>query len=169
MATFPNLRGVVLVLLLALALAGCATGPRYDAEGVEADLSPADVAADPEPWVGSRVIWGGRILGTEHLEEATVVEMIAYPLDRSQRPATTMAPTGRFLIDHPGFLETADYADGRRLTVTGTVIAVREGRVGERTLTYPVVVPDDLHLWHEPAAYPSEPRVRFGVGIMISR
>lgn len=158
------------VAVLALVLTGCATGPRYDTDGVEIDLSPEDVVAEPDAWVDSRVIWGGRILGVEHLEDETVVEMIAYPLDRHQGPLVTMAPTGRYLVDYPGFLETADFGDGRRLTVTGSVTAVREGRVGERTLAYPVVEPDDLYLWPEYAERrPAEPRVRFGVGIMITR
>lgn len=157
------------MVLLALALAACATGPRYDTAQVDPDLTPQRLAADAPDHVDQPVVWGGVIVASENLEDRTRLEVLAYPLDRSQRPRTGQPPRGRFLVEHPGYLETADYAPGRSLTVQGQVDEVVDGRIGEAAYRYPRVVPDDLHLW--PRAVEAErtaPRVRFGVGIILT-
>ena len=157
----------LILLLLALVLAGCAAAP-FERTEATAELTPRTAAQAGEEAIGEPVIWGGRILQTSHGEAHTELEVIAYPLDRGQRPRVQRATTGRFLVAYPGFLETTDYRAGRRVTISGPVSELREGQVGEQTLTYPVVETEDIHLWPlEAAAQP--PRVRLGVGIMLSR
>lgn len=155
-----------LVLLFAVLLAGCASGPQFQAEGVDPDWTPARVVDQPNDGVGRPVIWGGRILKVDHLEDATQLEVLAFPLDRSQRPLIARQPVGRFLIESPDYLEPVDFQPGRQITVFGTVDRLRDGRVGERRIQYPLVLPDDeLHLWREAAQSGSQ--VRFGVGIQL--
>ncbi|WP_041595676.1 Slp family lipoprotein [Halorhodospira halophila] len=154
----------------AVVLLGCAAGAPFERnDDLSTELTARDAAAAGDDAVGSEVLWAGRIVGVEHLEDTTRLEVVSYPLERSQRPRTGASPQGRFLVDYPGFLESADHRPGRLVTVRGPVEALRTGRVGEQELTYPVVATDAVHLWPQAAAARSQPQVRFGVGVMFSR
>ncbi|WP_421620769.1 Slp family lipoprotein [Alkalilimnicola ehrlichii] len=160
---------LMLLSLLGLLLAACAAGPRYGTEAVNMDLTPLGVAAEPEAFTGERVVWGGIIVASENLKDSTRMEVLSYPLDRSQRPRTERSPQGRFLVSQPGYVETADYAPGRQITLSGRVEEVIDGRIGEADYRYPRVIPDDLYLWQREAGpAQSGPRVRFGVGIILT-
>lgn len=157
------------VSLLALALlAGCATGPRYETAGVATELSPAEVSASAQAFQGSQVIWGGMIVATRNLADYTEIEVLGYPLESNQRPATTRSPQGRFLVRAPGYLEQVDYAPGRRITVTGTLGENVQGQVGEAPYTYPLVQARDTHLWPlDPPRSDAGPSTRFSIGVGV--
>jgi outer membrane lipoprotein len=161
----------VLILAVALALlAGCATGPRYDTAGVATDLVPAEVSANPALHRGTQVIWGGLIVVTRNLADYTELEVLGYPLDRSQRPDAGRSPQGRFLVRTRGYLEEVDYAQGRRVTVTGTLGEHVDGLVGEAPYTYPLLQARDIHLWPvDTRRDPGSPRFHIGVGVIFSR
>jgi outer membrane lipoprotein len=117
------------------------------------------------PLVGERVQWGGVLVETRHLEESTELEVIGYPLDGCGRPLIGSAPTGRFIIVRPGFLETTDYRSGRRVTARGRITGVGQGRVGEVQPDLPRMESYKVHLWPEtvPGDYP-RPWITIGVG-----
>jgi outer membrane lipoprotein len=138
--------------------------------GVATDLVPAEVAASPGVYRDSRVIWGGMIVATRNLTEFTELEVLGYPLEGSQRPATNRSPHGRFLVRKPGYLEEVDYAQGRHVTVTGTLGENVDGHVGEAPYVYPVVQATELHLWPEAHRAPAgQPRFHIGVGVIFGR
>ena len=87
-------------------------------------------------------------------------------LDGDNRPDTEARPTGRFLAEREGYLETVNYAPGRLVTVVGPVTETRRGRIGETEYEYPVVAARRIQLW-QPARRYSEPQVRFGVGVGV--
>lgn len=152
------------LLLLALLLAGCASGP-LKTEGVS-QLTP-DEATDSGS-VGETVLWGGVIVSATNLSERTRLEIVSYPLDQyTQRPKTDDEPGKRVLAYKPGYLETAEYGRGRRVTLRGVVTGTEEGRVGEAPYTYPTVEIESLELWPESSGRSSS-GVRFGVGIIFS-
>ncbi|MBK1726465.1 Slp family lipoprotein [Halorhodospira neutriphila] len=159
-----------LALLLAAALlAGCAAAPFERGAGVAA-LTAREAAAAGAERLGAEVIWGGRILEVEYLEERTRLEVVAYPLDRRQLPQIDEPPEGRFLIDYPGFLEGVDYRAGRLVTASGPIRALEQGQVGEQRLDYPVLATERVHLWPEGSPRSAlRPRVHFGIGVIISR
>ena len=70
------------------------------------------------------------------LEHATVDEVLAYPLDSRYRPDTEDSSLGRFLIIKQGYIETADFAPGRSLSVSGTLQRSQPGQIGEVTYNY---------------------------------
>lgn len=161
----------VLLVWLALLLAGCASkGPGFKTDGVSTGLTPREASTRAADIAGTRVLWGGVIVNSTNLENATQLEVLGYPLDDDQDPRTDAGPTGRFLVIESGYLETADYAPGRRVTVVGPVTGTRQGRIGESVYTYPVVEPDRIHLWpRETAQRQTEPRIHFGVGVIFGR
>lgn len=156
----------LVVTLLALLLAACAAGP-LDAGDARSDLRPreAALAGDAE---GQRVLWGGTVVAVTNEAERTLIEVLGYPLGRDQRPDTGRGAVGRFLIREEGFLDPADYAPGREISVVGPIAGTRDGRVGEHAYTYPVVAARQLELWPRRSDRPGPPRVRFGIGVIFS-
>ncbi|PWG60971.1 Slp family lipoprotein [Sediminicurvatus halobius] len=156
----------LLAVLAAIALVGCATPP-LDASNADRDLQPRDAVLG-DGAEGRRVLWGGTVVGVTNEAEETLLEVLGYPLARDQRPDTDRSATGRFLIVEEGFLDPADYAPGREVSVVGPVTGTRDGRVGEHAYTYPVVAAEQLELWPRRRDTPTPPRVRFGVGVIFS-
>ncbi|MCG6897011.1 MAG: Slp family lipoprotein [Thiocapsa sp.] len=136
--------------LALLLLAACATRQDCMTPVGGSDLTPAKVASLGRG-EGTVVTWGGVIASTRNLAEDTEVEAVAYRLDRCGRPLTGGVPVGRFIARHPGFLEPSDYRAGRRVTATGRISAVREGRVDEARYAFPVLDRALLRLWPDEA------------------
>ncbi len=155
-------------LLWAIAsLSACATGPKFDAQGVDTNLTPQRAAADIDSLRDGRVIWGGIILASTNLKDATQIEVLGYPLDSAFRPDSDATSTGRFLIIKPGYIETADYQVGRSISVSGVLQRVQAGQVGEVSYAYPVIQPTDIYLWRDGSE--SRSNVHFGFGLNILR
>jgi outer membrane lipoprotein len=154
-----------LPVLVAL-LAGCASTPEFDTSQVDASLTPQRVITEPEASRGKVALWGGTILDTQNLRDSTRIEVLAYPLDGSKQPKLENKPLGRFIIQHAGFLEPTTYAQGRQLTVLGSVSGQQSGKVGETSYSYPVISGRQLHLWPQSSSS-NRSNVHFGVGIGI--
>jgi outer membrane lipoprotein len=157
---------VLIALLLSLCLAACAGRPPLDMAGVDESLTIQGTLGDVEGARNRRVFWGGVIVNTANLKDATQIEVLAYPLDRGGRPQDSARPYGRFLAVRDGYLETGVYAQGRLLTVVGPVTGTRKGKVGEAPYTYPLVAAEQLHLWPKEPDY-SEPRFHIGIGVIF--
>ena len=143
-----GLAGVVL-----FGLAGCASGPiadpNLDGPGLRAVLTtPAD-------YLGQTVRWGGKIARVDNRRDDTLIEIVQQPLGRSGRPLDGAQSAGRFLARFDGFLDPVIYAEGKELTVIGTLAPSRPGTIGAYPYTFPVVAVDQHELWAEPR----EPRV----------
>jgi len=157
----------VLPVGVMLLLASCVNQPLK----TDVELSPitaAEAAAETQLPAGT-VLWGGVILGSSNLAESTQLEILAYPLDKRQRPITTREALGRFLIESEGYLETVDYADGRQITVLGELDRLVDGTIGGAKYVYPAVraASDKLHLWNGEGDNEA-PRFTFGIGINLS-
>jgi outer membrane lipoprotein len=155
-----------LPVLIAL-LSGCASTVEFDTSQVDASLTPQSVIAEPEASRGKVALWGGTILDTQNLRDRTQIEVLAYPLDGSKQPKLDGKPLGRFIIQHVGFLEPTTYAQGRQLTVLGSVSGQQSGKVGETSYSYPVIDDRQLHLWPESSSSSNRSNVHFGVGVGI--
>ncbi len=161
--------GFIVFLLGAvfLSLAGCASGPKFDREQFHQRVTPKGVVDNVDSWQNDAVLWGGMIVGTRNLDNGSQVEVLAYPLRRSQLPDTSVASAGRFLAVTDEFLEPADYAEGRLVTLTGIIEDTVEGKVGSATNVYPLIQVEQIHLWPK-GARSQEPSVHFGFGFIFS-
>lgn len=159
---------IAALLSMALLLAACASAPPIDAGGADRTLAPREAATTATDVVGSRVVWGGTIVTSNNLADATRIEVLAYPLNDSLRPRTDQSPAGRFLVQAPGYLETQDYAPGRLLTVTGNIARLADGRIGDAPYRFPILAPDQMHLWpRNGGGGPSGPQFHIGVGVLF--
>jgi len=152
-----------MTLLALLLLAGCATTTRPIAG--DRSITPSQVAIGEVPQDGRRVAWGGVIVAATNLESSTELEILAYPLRSDGSPDLDAAPTGRFIARAKGYLETAEYAAGRRITIAGPLAGIRRGRVGEADYLFPLVQADELQLWRKQARSYPRSQLHFGVGV----
>jgi len=155
-----------LFLSLLLLLSACASGPTFETAGVDRALTPRGAAAEPQAAMGQTVLWGGVILATTNLSDSTQIEVLAYPLDSDERPLRDSDPLGRFILLKGGYLEPANYAEGRLISVTGTITGTRAGQVGESAYAYPVINAGQVYLWSKDSAR-DRTRVIFGVGVGV--
>jgi len=156
-----------LMSLVLLLLGACASGPGYDTRQVNLAVTPRSAVAELEMVRDQTVLWGGVILNTSNMESQTRLEVLAYPLSSEQLPQRDREPLGRFLLEHPGFLDPATYAEGRLVTTIGTVVRSDRGQVGDIEYLYPVIEASEIYLWPRDSEYTNRSRVHFGIGVGI--
>lgn len=150
-----------------LLLAACAPAPIYkNTIGVIA-ATPAQVAQAPERFNNSDVIWGGRIVQVNNLSDHSEIEVLAYPLDSSQRPKANDSGNGRFIVVLKGYVEPIDYPAGALMTVSGKLNGTRSGRVGEANYTFPLISAAQSHVWSAEEMGKGRNNIRFGLGVGV--
>lgn len=151
-----------LVAATLIGLCACTTGPERSAQG-DRRVIPSASAERTQELQGHRVEWGGILLDSRNLRGHTELEVMAYPLSEDGRPDTRGRPQGRFIAVAKGYLETAEYAPGRQVTLSGPLAGTRQGSRGEVVYRYPVVEVTDLTLWQREYPENSAPRIHFGI------
>ncbi len=149
---------LLLLSLLAAFAAGCAIGIPKDIRDPAAE-GPAigEVRADPQRFRTAAVRWGGEIVSVRNEPSASWIEVLARPLSSWGEPLDALGE-GRFLARVDGFIDPAEYAAGRDVTVSGEVVGSERRPVGEYDYLFPVVEVRAVHLWPEP---PLRRRVRY--------
>lgn len=146
----PKLVQLVGALLILLMIVGCAAQPRSPIANTAFKGPTLEaVRANPESFIGSKVRWGGTITRVENRREETWIEIVEQPLNNAGRPSSATASEGRFIARIPGFLDPAIYAQGRQLTVIGTLENSVQRNIGEYPYDFPVVAVDTYQLWEE--------------------
>ena len=156
----------IVVASVLLLLCACATTPPLDSSGIDLALTPAEAISHSEELREHRILWGGMIISAANLKTTTQIEILAYPLDSSQRPDTSKPAYGRFLAQHDGYLETAELGTGSMLTLSGRLDGTSVSMIGESQYTYPVISIEEFHLWRR-SDEPADSQVHFGVGVML--
>lgn len=157
----------LLVPALAVAVAACAPAPLYRPAPGAVVAIPAQVAQSPERYAAGAVIWGGRIVKVTNLSDHSEIEVLAYPLDGSQRPRTSDNGNGRFIIVMPGYVEPLDFPAGALITVSGKLSGSHAGTVGEANYVFPLVASTQSHVWSQREMSAGKNNVNFGVGVGV--
>jgi outer membrane lipoprotein len=131
------------------------------------ELSYAQLASNPEAYMGKVVIIAGIIIEAVNTLEGTRLVLLQYPANRRGRPQTDASSGGRFLGLAPEYLETAIYRSGRALTVAGEVRGQRGLPGGETVYRYPLLAPLEIYLWPERDG--GSPLFHFGFGFGFSK
>ena len=151
----------------ALVLAACAPAPIYKTSGAAVTAAPFQVAQSPENFSNREVIWGGRIVQVKVFADHSEIELLAYPLDSSQRPKANDSGNGRFIAVMPGYVEPLDYPSGALMTVDGKLNGSRAGKVGEADYVFPLVSVAQSHVWTAEEMNKGRNNVHFGVGLGV--
>jgi len=154
-------------LLVLLTVAACAPAPIYKTTPQAVAATPQQVAQTPERFAGGDVIWGGRIVQVVNLADHSEIELLAYPLDSSQRPKANDSGNGRFIALLPGYAEPLDYPAGAMMTVSGKLNGSRAGKVGEADYVFPLVSAAQSHVWTAEEMRKGRSNIRFGVGLGV--
>jgi len=136
---------IVIGMLGALALGGCATVPAPVAGSGFATLTPQQAVA--QNGTGARVRWGGEIIKVEPKNDRTCFEVLARDLYADSRPIRHDSSEGRFIACSKGFYDPAVYTHGRDLTVVGSLAGTEQHQVGDYNYTYAHVDADGVYLW----------------------
>ena len=152
---------------LLLGLAACAPAPIYKATPATLVATPAQVAQTPERYAHAPVIWGGRIVGVKNFPDHSEIEVLAYPLDGSQRPKFSAPGNGRFIATVRGYIEPMNYPAGAPITIDGQLAGTRGGKVGDADYLFPLVELAQSHVWSAEEMRGGHPNVHFGVGLGV--
>jgi len=152
---------------LLLGLAACAPAPIYQSAPNAVAATPMQVAQTPERFARGEVIWGGRVVSVKNLPDHSEIEVLAYPLDSSQRPRFGGAASGRFIATLPGYAEPMNYPDGAPITVHGQLAGTRAGKVGQADYVFPLVQTAQSHVWSAGEMRSGHPDIHFGLGLGI--
>ncbi|MBI5491507.1 MAG: Slp family lipoprotein [Deltaproteobacteria bacterium] len=147
------MKNLILVLAALVVFAGCSVMPKTILKEVDRDITLDMVRSRPEQFVGKRVLWGGKILGTDNLEEHTEIEVLESSLGYDDTPANGTSK-GRFIIQSKQFLDSNIYKANKRITVAGTIKGVEVRKIGKSDYRYPIITPIDMRLSEQPPQTP---------------
>ena len=157
----------ILLPVLLLGLAACAPAPIYKVAPGTIAATPTQVAQAPEQYAHGQVIWGGRVVDVRNLPDHSEIEILAYPLDSSQRPKFGAGSNGRFIAILPGYAEPMNYPNGAPITIDGQLAGSRAGKVGEADYVFPLVQTAQSHVWTTEEMRSGHPNIGFGVGLGV--
>lgn len=158
-----KIKSVLIAITAVLLAAGCSSlSPSRT--GTSAPPTPEQIARSRSAPDSRLIEWGGVIVSLENLRQSSEIQIIAYPLNNSGRPETDEPPVGRFIAIQPGYLESIDYARGRQVTVSGKLDRLREGKVGQSSYLFPVLLVQKIHLWPKQREGGVTPRFNLGIG-----
>jgi outer membrane lipoprotein len=141
-------RPSLVLLLSTLLLSGCAaTVPEVISHAPAVPVSARQASEAPTTHLGKTVRWGGDIVAVDNRRDATWVEVLSRPLDGDYQPDPQQPAGTRFLARMEGFIDPAEFAAGRLLTVVGRLDGSREQAIGEYPYRYPIVEVRVHHLW----------------------
>ena len=145
---------LVALILTALMISGCASVISRDVlRDVDRGVTIEVVQSNPGLYTGRRVVWGGTVVSSQNLEGTTEIEVLESSLAYDDVPEDGVS-RGRFIVEARGYLETALYKEGKRITVAGVVKGVRLEKIGRMDYPYPVIEPLEIRLFEPAPEYP---------------
>lgn len=157
---------LLLALSLPVAIAACAPAPIYKTGGPSSVVAtPRQVATSPDNFRNLEVVWGGEVIAVHNFADHSEVEILAYPLDSSQRPRLNQPPIGRFITMVQGFVEPMNFPPGTLVTLRGMLEGARPGQVGSAPYTFALVQSEGMHRWTPEEMRQGHPNISIGVGI----
>jgi outer membrane lipoprotein len=140
----------IYIFLVALFLVGCSTFPDKLQLDDNAQLTTyEDAASKSEQVKGKMLRWGGTIAKVENKPDATIFEMVYYPLNGYGKPISGDDSMGRFRIRVNGFVDPMVYKVGRLMTFTAQLDGLETGLVGEHEYVFPVATVEAYYLWKD--------------------
>lgn len=132
------------LVVTTLMLSACAL-PRSSAQLESVGVADARALGDS---VSPMIRWGGTIAALENREDGvTVIEVVSRPLAYSGRPLRNDQSDGRFIAEVAEILDPEIVKPGRDITVTGQMVSLRAGSIGQSPYEFPVVQVQEYRYW----------------------
>lgn len=133
-----------LAVVLLLAASAC-TNVVFEGTADRLRLMPNEVL--DSGYAGATVVWGGRVISLREAADGVDLEVMAYPLDTTNRPRLDASPGGRFVAHFPGELPDSVFGAGATVTMAGVLGEPREAEVDGYRLALPSVLTRRVHPW----------------------
>lgn len=147
--------GVALLGLFLFMISGCASPISKELrQEASKELTFPTVLKNPTAYVGSIVIWGGKIIETHNIAEGSEILASEIPLDYQEMPEAEKYSQGRFIAKSSTFLDPVVYKKGKKITVAGEIIGKETKPLGKTKYTYPTILIKQIHLWRRMRLYP---------------
>jgi len=148
-----SMKRLLIIGITLMLLAGCAPvlNREYLQEGAR-EFQLGHLTETPEAFKGSLFILGGVIIETKLTEKGSQVEALFVPVNASGRLRDPREYHGRFLATFDrakGMLDPIIYRKGREITLAGTFLEVRKGKIDDMEYAYPVFEVRQIHLWDD--------------------
>ena len=140
-------RFVPFVAIALTTLSACSSVPSQIQTAPANDIQLQQVNLDVASQQGQYVRWGGQVVSIENTADATLIQIVQYPLNHFGRPITNRNSQGRFLARTPEFIDPIVYPAGTLLTFTGSINGSADRKVDQRSLTLPIVDIESMHNW----------------------
>lgn len=134
-------------LLLCLFMVGCSSLPSNIENPPAFDLGYSYAVQDSARFKNIPVRWGGVIAEVENQQNATLMQILLYPLNSWGRPMLDEQPQGRFVVKSASFLDPLVYSKNSEITVAGTLNGSITRTIGKKEISLPLVVSTTLYLW----------------------
>ena len=121
------------------------------------ELTFSMVLQNPTAYIGSIIIWGGKIIETQNVAGGSKIIVLETPLDYQEMPEAEKYSQGRFIAKSSTFLDPEVYKKGKKITVAGEIIGKETKALGKTGYTYPVVMIKQMHVWKKYRAYYAYP------------
>ena len=148
----------LLLIITAVLFSGCT--PVLDRqlmkEGAR-EFQLGHLTETPEAFKDKLFVLGGVIAETRLVEQGSQIEALFVPVNAYGDLMDLERVQGRFLAVYPrsrGILDPMIYSKGRLVTLAGTFIEARKGKIDELEYLYPVFEVRQVHLWEEYPQYP---------------
>lgn len=122
----------------------------------ERNVSLDEIRSNPDPYLGKLFILGGIIVETRFTQQGSQIEVLSVPVDSYGYLKEAERTMGRFLVIYPrekGLLDPVVYKKGRTVTLAGSFLGDRKGKLDDMEYTYPVFEIRQIYLWEEPQDY----------------
>jgi len=138
----------LLLIMITLILAGCATGISKQSRSRVTVFEPfLSLQQQPVDFIGETVVFGGKIIVTQPMENTTELTILQLALDDRDRPQDNDRSDGRFLVVSDQFLDPAIYKKGDLITVVGKLVSAEKRLIGEREYRYPKIKAGEIKRW----------------------
>ncbi|MGR5284605.1 Slp family lipoprotein [Vibrio maritimus] len=139
------------VWILAALLVGCSSGPDEIKVADEKLLvSYQDASPDATPYKGQPARWGGVVAKlTNPSASSSELQISYFELDAKGRPDETRQGSSRFVVKVERFLDPKIFVLGKPMTFVGNIEGQTDIKVGEQTLSVPVLKASNYYLWTE--------------------
>ncbi len=147
--------GIILICFLALSACAPVLDRELLREGAR-NIPLSQVREHPEAYQGRLFILGGVIVDTKVTDKGSQVEVLAVPVNAQGYLRDLDQYEGRFLALYPrtsGLLDPLIYKKGREVTLAGSFMENRQGKIDEMEYTYPVFEIKQVYLWEEQRDY----------------
>lgn len=109
------------------------------------------IKEEPAAQTGNLYILGGIVVKTSVTQEGSLIEAVFVPVDARGYLKDYDPAEGRFFAIYrdKGVLDPLIYSEKREITLAGTFIEMRKGKIGDMGYRFPYFEIKEIYLWKE--------------------